>query len=75
MASACPRCGGTTSTARNPYFGVGLSVHEIITQCRDCKEVSYVVVPRERPDEASNQRMTRLRRAMKRVMRCVGLTS
>lgn len=36
LAPNCPECGSPVMAARNPFYGVGLAVHECVRNCVDC---------------------------------------
>ena len=42
MRAACPYCGATANAMRNPFYGTGLAVHEMIVDCRECSRVRLV---------------------------------
>lgn len=46
---------------RNPYFGIGLSVHEFTNDCNRCGHVEFVP---ERPTIADEQRSSRVQRSV-----------
>lgn len=34
--ATCPSCGAEANAVRNPYYGAGLAVHELIVECPQC---------------------------------------
>lgn len=49
----CPHCGARMDLRQNPFYGVGLAVHERIAGCPECEYVEYVplVHPEEPPTD------------------------
>lgn len=35
-SATCPTCGAEARVVRNPYYGAGLAVHELIVECSHC---------------------------------------
>lgn len=42
----CPHCKASMYRSTNPYFGVGLSVHEYLANCPECEYFEYIPNPR-----------------------------
>jgi hypothetical protein len=38
----CPRCGARTRVIANPFYGVGLAVHQYLTSCKFCGFVEFL---------------------------------
>lgn len=38
----CPRCGARMRVRRNPYYGVGLAVHQYLSWCLRCDFVEFL---------------------------------
>ena len=45
----CRNCGAKMDLRQNPFFGVGLAVHERIADCPECEYVEYI--PSVHPEE------------------------
>jgi hypothetical protein len=41
----CPRCDATMHRRKNPFFGVGLAVHEYIESCPECDYYEFISTP------------------------------
>jgi ribosomal protein S27AE len=48
----CSRCGARTRIVVNPYYGVGLAVHQYISTCKRCGLVEFVKTKRVEPKAA-----------------------
>ena len=60
MFFACPGCGATVMASPNPFYGIGLSVHEHIrlcTECTWCELSAGVVLDREQVAELTGARV------------------
>ncbi|MEV8214122.1 hypothetical protein [Leifsonia sp. NPDC077715] len=42
----CPHCLNRMRVSRNPYYGVGLAVHQHLSTCPRCGYVEFVRAPR-----------------------------
>jgi hypothetical protein len=62
----CRRCGYRTRLIPNPYYGVGLAVHEYLRGCRRCDWIVIVEAAsqRKQPDES----LPRPKRSWKRTL-------
>jgi ribosomal protein S27AE len=47
----CPRCGARARIIVNPYYGVGLAVHQHLSSCRRCGSVEFLPATRHDGDE------------------------
>ncbi|MGH1549590.1 hypothetical protein ACRAWB_10645 [Leifsonia poae] len=48
----CPRCLNRMRVTRNPYYGVGLAVHQHLSTCPQCGYVEFVRGAPRRVDPA-----------------------
>ena len=46
----CPRCLTRMRVLRNPYYGVGLAVHQHLSACPQCGFVEFLPAPARRAD-------------------------
>ncbi|MGO4592780.1 hypothetical protein AB4Z18_03065 [Leifsonia sp. 2TAF2] len=42
----CSRCGARTRVVVNPYYGVGLAVHQYLSACKRCGLVEFIPTTR-----------------------------
>jgi hypothetical protein len=47
----CRRCGTRMRRRKNPFFGVGLAVHEYIASCPECEYVEFIPPARQEEPE------------------------
>lgn len=46
----CPRCLTRLRVSRNPYYGVGLAVHQHLSSCPQCGFVEFLPASARRPE-------------------------
>ncbi|MBT2502118.1 hypothetical protein [Curtobacterium sp. ISL-83] len=70
----CPRCARPLRTARNPYYGVSLAVHEWLYVCDRCGCTRFatpvddgLVVVQPEPERPEHEAFLRLARRIRRL--------
>ncbi|MGJ4842870.1 MULTISPECIES: hypothetical protein [unclassified Leifsonia] len=54
--ATCPSCGAEAHVVRNPYYGAGLAVHELIVECPQCGVSFLDTVPVAHEDAPPKRR-------------------
>jgi uncharacterized Zn finger protein len=54
-SATCPSCGAEANVVRNPYYGAGLAVHELIVECPQCG-VGFLDTVTAAPDAVPRRR-------------------